>query len=127
MSTSNQYFSNIPACRYVFKSGKVAEFMSGKYLTAIDSEIAELEQEIKEGHPHIFIKKGHETADNDPLAGLKQKIINDYIASQQKAEKEATDGSRDFGNTVSGSIVSEQIKPASSVKVASVAGKSNSK
>lgn len=127
MSTSNQYFSNIPACRYVFKSGTVAEFMNGKYLTSSPKEIEELEEEIKQGHPHLYIKKGHETADNDPLAGLKQKIINDYIAGQKKAMEEATDGSRDFGSTVSAASIAEQIKPASSVKVASVAGKSNSK
>lgn len=127
MSTSNQYFSNIPACRYVFKSGTVAEFMNGKYLTSSPKEIEELEEEIKQGHPHLYIKKGHETADNDPLAGLKQKIINDYIAGQKKAMEEATNGSRDFGNTPSAASIAEQIKPASSVKVASVAGKSNSK
>jgi hypothetical protein len=95
----NVYFSSFPSCQYVFKSGKVAPFVGGRYTTKIQSEITELDHEISEGHPHIYVKKGMETAvaaDLDPLSAIKKRAVEEYLAAQAKA----LDPTNDMGSTV---------------------------
>lgn len=94
------YLSNIPSCRYIFRSGKVANFVGGIYTTAIAAEITELDAEIAEGHPHLSIDVNRKViaADElDPLAVLKKKLRAEILAEQEAAQKQQ----RDFGSSES--------------------------
>lgn len=123
MNIVNQYFSTFPSCQYVFKSGKVAAFIGGIYRTNIKSEIEELDSEIAEGHPNLYVteEKTVDTTKLDPLANLKEKIIADYIAAQAKA----VDPTNDMGteSTSPGKPAGMQ----TSAGTVNLASKSNSK
>lgn len=98
MAIKKVFKSKIQSCNYVFKSGKQASFIAGKYLTDIDTEIEELEAEIKSGHPHIFIDANEKEVDTeklDPLEEIKRKAIAEYL----EAQKKAVDPSNDMGST----------------------------
>jgi hypothetical protein len=97
-STVNLFFSVIPSCQYVFKSGKIASFVSGRYSTHIASEVEELNAEIAAGHPHLFVKKGEEkvlVADLDPVSALRKK----FFAEFQAAQAAAIDPENDMGSS----------------------------
>ena len=82
----HQFEMDKTASRYVFKSGKIAEFIGGFYRTNIDSEIAELKAEIAAGIGSIWTTRGQEVVDSDdidPVAVYKRKIIAEY--EEQKA------------------------------------------
>lgn len=104
MSEQNQkllhvFKSNIPSSQYIFKSGKYAHFVDGKYFTDIESEIAELEAEIAGRHPHIYKDNGELTIvaeDRDPMVALRKKIIAEHEAQKAAIER----GDKDFGNSV---------------------------
>ena len=78
--------SSLASCQYHMKSGKTLHFKNGKYATDQEDEIAELEAEVKARHPHIFVDSGEasitELAYRDPLAGIKARAIEEYLASQ---------------------------------------------
>lgn len=97
----NLFFSTFPSCSYVFRNGKPAHFIGGKYSTAIESEIKELEEEIAAGHPHLYINEQQRTisaADEDPIEQIKKKAIAEYLAAQ----KTAVNPEADRGNTDAG-------------------------
>jgi len=76
------------ASKYIFKSGKVAEFIGGFYRTAIESEIKELNDEIAAGIGSIWVTKGQEVVDSDdidPVAVYKRKIIAEYEAEKARS------------------------------------------
>jgi len=95
----NKFCSNLPSSKYVFRSGKVAHFVGGQYLTTVKSEIEELNDEIEAGHPHIYVDSAEVTVDSeslDPLAKLRKSIIDQYIKDQAKA----VNPDNDMGNSV---------------------------
>ena len=97
MAIKRVFKSRIPSCSYFFKNGKQAAFIGGKYVTDVDIEIAELESEIgksgltepnKSDHPHIYIdqrEKEINTEALDPIAEIKRKAVEEYLAAQKKA------------------------------------------
>jgi len=112
MAIARVFKSQVQSIKYIFKNGKEAPFVFGKYYTDNATEIAELEQEIALGHPQIFIdseEKEVDTEKMDPLSRLREKIIAEYLEEQAKQ----LDPSNDFGNTLP-----QSVKPASSSDVA---------
>ena len=98
MSQLHQYFATRPKISIVMPNGNRISFIAGSYITDDENEIKFLDDQIKDKHPMIFVKKGEETVTKeqlDPLAAVKEKVIADYLAKQ----KEQQDPSRDFGNT----------------------------
>ena len=96
----HKFCSNLPSSKYVFRSGKVANFVGGQYLTTVQAEIDELNAEIEAGHPHMYVDTNETTVDSeslDPLAKLRKSIIEQYIKDQQKA----VNPENDMGNSVS--------------------------
>lgn len=84
----HKFCSNIPSVKYIFKNGKTANFVAGQYLTAIKSEIEELQFEIENGHPHISVDNKELTVDSlhaDPLEKIKKQAIEEYLARQAAA------------------------------------------
>jgi hypothetical protein len=123
MAIVNQYFCTLPSSQYVFKTGKVAAFIGGTYRTDIETECAELDAEIKTGHPHIYVtdEKTVDTTKLDPMANLKEKIIADYLATQARA----VDPANDMGTETAASQGVSGMQ--TSVKTVNIAAKSNSK
>lgn len=104
--------ATLPSINYVFKNGKPAIFIEGKFITAVPAEVAELKDEIAAGHPHIYIDaKEAEIAASaiDPMAGLRAQIEAELMAKMAAA----TDPSNDMGKTEQ-----EALKPASSTDIA---------
>lgn len=72
--------SNIPSVRYIFKNGKSANFLGGKYATDIAHEIQELDYEIALRHPN-FSANVEEVVDTiEPLEALRARFIAEYKA-----------------------------------------------
>lgn len=97
--------SRIGTCNYPFaSSGKLAHFIRGEYLTDLPNEINELESEIRQGHPHIYIDEKKREIDilADPLDGVRKKAIADYIAEQDEAKRKAL--GKELGDTEVGKV-----------------------
>lgn len=83
MQIKQVFKSTISSCKYIFKSGKEASFINSEYYTDDDVEISELTKEINLKHPHIFRDENKLTVDTDnldPLAYIKKKAIEEYLA-----------------------------------------------
>ena len=80
--TARVFRSNISSSRYVFKNGKVAPFIGGKYTTDIKHEIDELDTEIEMRHPHISANKEEVVNVVEPLEALKAKFFAEFQAAQ---------------------------------------------
>jgi hypothetical protein len=84
MTLLNVFYSRINSCRYVFEDGSEAAFIGGRYTTDDPVKIAHLENEIKLGHPHIFVDPSMRQMDSDdldPMEVIKKKIIAEAIAA----------------------------------------------
>lgn len=95
----NQYFSSRPSINIMMPSGTRIRFVGGVYMTDHPDEIAFLDSEVRAGNSMIMIKKGQEQIDSDaldPLAAIKKKAIEEYLAQQALA----ANPNRDMGNTV---------------------------
>ena len=75
---------------YLFKNGKAAIFVQGRFSTAIEAEIEELQAEVKAGNPYIFFDKNEPVAkvvtSEEFLKDMKAQIIAEYLASQESKE-----------------------------------------
>lgn len=96
--TYRKFVCCYPSCNYIFKDGQVAIFKGGVYVTNNPLRIAELETEIKNGHPHITMgtpgkSDYQQTADDlDPEARAKAH----YFALFKKEQEAAAN--RDMGS-----------------------------
>jgi len=84
----HEYHMDKTACRYIFKSGKVATFVGGIFRTSSELEIKELDAEIEAGIGSIFTMPGSEVVDSDdidPIAVFKRKIIAEYEAEKARS------------------------------------------
>lgn len=82
-------------CRYVFKNGSVALFKGGRYATDVEAEIKELEDEVKNRHPTIYVDSAEAETDalvDDPIANLRKEIINDYLRNMGNSEQKPNTG-----------------------------------
>lgn len=116
MSTLLHVFnSTIPSVNFVFKNGKAAAFVAGKYFTDVESEIAELSEEVKNRHPHIYVDKDQVTIQSemlDPMVALRAKFFAEF--EEELAKK--TDPSQDLGT-----YEQEKVVPASTQDIAAAA------
>ena len=112
----HQFKADLPSCRYVFKSGKVAEFFSYMYRTKDPKEIEELNTEIAAGIGSIFIPEDGPTIDSedlDPMNVLRKKFFAEFEASKARAEN--------IGESTS---TQNRVVPANTRNTAAVAGPS---
>lgn len=72
--------SNIPSVRYIFKNGKSANFLGGKYITDIVHEIRELDYEIALHHPNFSVNMEEVVPTMEPLEALRARFIAEYKA-----------------------------------------------
>jgi hypothetical protein len=109
------YWATMPFMNFIFPKGKVAVFRHHRYATDIAAEIEELDKEVANNHPHIYVKQEmmYLTEEmEDPMKALRSKIIAEYLA-QQAAH---TDPANDMGSSSQ-----EPIRPQSTTDIASVA------
>lgn len=107
MSTMRVYKATLPSVNYIFRNGKPAIFVNGKFCTDIPSEITELDEEVAAKHPIIFIDSDEREIDSaavDPIAALREKIIAEYKATMAAAT--SMDNDR-------GTAEAPKLKPAS--------------
>jgi len=86
------YYSTIPNSQYLFKDGTAAEFTGGRFLTDDSRHITELDAEI--ARKHQFISKGLTKItdkDLDPIAEIKRKAVEEYVAKQKAATNPTSD------------------------------------
>lgn len=115
MSTLRVFKATLPSVNYIFKNGKPAIFVQGKFCTDVPAEIAELDEEVANHHPIIFIDSAEREVDSaavDPISALREKIIAEYKASMATA----TSPDNDMGESVQGAL-----KPASTQDVVEAA------
>lgn len=93
--------STIGTCFFVFKNSKTAHFINAKYITKDPVEIAELEEEIRLEHPHIYVDKNEKEIDlnADPLAKIKEAGVKEYLAQQKEIAAQITNKDRDMGTS----------------------------
>jgi hypothetical protein len=108
--------SRMSSCNYIFKNGKIAQFIRGEYTTNVAYEVAELEYEVSLGHPQIFINDQERVVAvdrNDPIAALRRKIIAEERERIMAEVRAATALDRDMGTSEQG-----KFKPASTSDIA---------
>lgn len=111
----HQYFSTRPMVTITMPNGNRIRFVGGVYMTANQSEIDFLQEQIRIGHPIIYIKEGATVVDADaldPLAAVKKKAIEEYLQQQ----KLASDPNRNMGNTAPASASDTGMVTSSGIK-----------
>ena len=119
MTTLHIYKSTIPNVNFSFGNGKPAIFQQGRYHTNVDWEIAALDYEIAQGHPHIYKDPAELKVESemlDPMNALKAKMRAEILAEMQAASAQANDPSNDRGTSSQ-----DAVKPASTIDVAPAA------
>jgi hypothetical protein len=83
-SIKSVFMCRMPSMNYVFANGKYAHFIESRYLTDIESEIAELNKEILIGNPFFYIDENQKTFDsslqdklNTAVAEAKLKVLKE--------------------------------------------------
>jgi len=96
MTIKRVFKNTMPGTQYLFKNGKSAVFTNGRYETDIDWEIAELDEEIRQGIPHIYIDPKDTTVDTGQIDFIRQRqieatkqAIRDYEEAKNKGEAPA--------------------------------------
>ncbi len=90
--------TTMPSISTVLPNGKPIPFINGRYVSDNPYDVAILDQTVKDGHPHIYIDTNDFEVDEglvDPMEALREKIIQEYIASQERA----INPMNDFGET----------------------------
>lgn len=110
-----------PSINYIFRNGKPAIFVAGKFVTDVQKEIDELREEIAAGQPHIRECTPEEikvagVPGGDLMTGLKEKFFQEFLADQKKAAMQQAEAA------IKGSEYEQgEVKPASSSDIANAA------
>ncbi len=94
---SKKYKSRSGAMCFIRKNGKPCNFVEGEYITDDTGDIADLDLEIKTGHPTIYVDENDATgvSPSAKLEGLRASIREEerlkLLADQQSAAKINTD------------------------------------
>jgi hypothetical protein len=91
-------------CTVLMPNAKPIIFFDGRVETDAEDEIKFLEDEIKAGHPHIFIDAQEVEVDKDkkdPLYALKEKMRQEILAEMATA----IDKTNDAGSTTNASTL----------------------
>ena len=75
MAIKRVYKNTLLDSQYLFRNGKSAHFVGGRYLTDVKEEIEELDNEIRNGIPHIYV---------DPEDTVVDTGKEDFVAQRQR-------------------------------------------
>ena len=107
--------SRTRSCKYVFKDGRVANFIFGRFTTKDEKQAQELETEIALGHPDIFVDPDEKEADprlDSPEIKSRAAVIKELIQSNLLS----LDPTRDLGQ-----VAINPLNPQNTSNIASVA------
>lgn len=113
--------ATFPSINYIFRNGKPAIFVAGKFITDVKKEIDELREEIAGGQPHIRECTPEEVKvavvpGADLMTGLKEKFFQEFMAEQKKAAMQQMEAA------IKGSEYEQgKVAPASSSDIANAA------
>lgn len=113
MSMLRLYKSYLPTVNYILGNGKPAIFIEGRYATEVESEIAELDNEVRLKHPHIYIDDAEKEVDSvkvDPIEALTTRIREELREEMKLASMTV----KDMGTSVPGKLM-----PANSTDISS--------
>lgn len=128
MAIKRIFKSHIASTNYLTKKGKTLRFIEGKFMTDIEEEIAELEYEIKSGHPYIYIDAAEKEIDTTLEDKIKEaqreaamKVLLEHNATIQGAQGEAQPKTMQPAallNVTSSAVLSGLSKPSNGSPVA---------
>lgn len=81
MTIKRVFKNTMPNTQYMFKNGKSAQFVGGRYETDNAVEIFELDSEIQDGIPHLYI----DPADSQVDTGMQDYVREAQIAATKRA------------------------------------------
>lgn len=90
MSIKRVYHNTMLNSQYLFKNGKAAHFTNGRFATDVASEISELDAEIVNGVPHIYINptdSQEDTGLQDAIREAQVKATKEAVAAYEAAQK----------------------------------------
>lgn len=124
MSTLRVYKATMPSVNYIMPNGKPLIFQQGVFYTDNENEIAHLDYEIKQGHPHIFVDpelKEIQSEDLNPVVAMQKQVLGrmtreELLAALAAKEAEVINPENDLGSSDQSAV-----KPASSRDVAAAA------
>lgn len=125
------YKSALKSHKIIAPRGKVLHVVDYKHITDNEDDIAFLDEEIRKGFPYLKKLTEVEVRDADPMAALREQIkkeaIAEYLAKEQAELAAAGEENKvvDTGESKS-DAPKVTLNPASSAKLAGLAGKSNS-
>lgn len=107
MAIKNIYKSTFPSINFVTSKGATLVFSEGRYVTDNEREIVELEWEVKNRHPHIYVDANEAQVDTEvveALAAAHKRATDEVLAAH--AAKTGTQVSAD--GTVLGQAAAAQ-------------------
>ena len=115
VEVANLFMSYAPSIKYIFKDGTVANFVAYRYFTSVPEHVAELQKEIKLGHPSFYINPNEvvvNPAEQDPMSRLRKQILTEYFTALMNK----TNPENDLGE-----FLPTKLTPASTSDIAPVA------
>ena len=107
MAIKKVYKSTLKGGNYITRRGKTLIFVEGKYITDREEEVQELEQEIKSGHPYLYIDPAEAEIDTtlqEKLEAAKRAVVDKVLAEHYAANPDANKSVNEAGGVASGTI-----------------------
>ena len=98
--TERLYKSNMRSWTFFFPDGSPAIFYNHMYWTEDEWKIAQLDSEIRKGHPNLSVDKDemyYDKSRHDPIAALRRTIAAEERAKVLAEIARATNPARDLG------------------------------
>ena len=114
------YHNSLGSCKFIFKDGTEAPFTGGHYFTDDPDKIRELDNEVRLGHPHIYIDQSARTVNTaivDPLDEVRRQAVEDALRRQAAISKANNMGNTEFSGKVEGIGNSDTVGAAASGSV----------
>lgn len=97
MAILKKFKAHIKSCSYFTSKGMQVAFINGEYVTGNEDIITELEAEVANGHPHIYVDATDAEVDTEALSPIE--IIRQEAYAQAKKDLLAQmTENKDFGN-----------------------------
>lgn len=121
------FSSSLRAHKIVTPEGKTLHFLNGKHMTKDVDDIAFLDEQVRKGSPYIRRGEAVPAKAADPMQKLRDQIRAE-MAAELKAQQDAIQMAAEAGvvNTGESTTDAPKLNPATTAKLASLAGKSNS-
>lgn len=138
MTIRSVFKSHLPSVNFFFANGQQAAFMLGRFETSNPDQIYQLDNEIRHGHPHIYVDPTDKEVDTE--APTPMELIRAEALAQARAElaaagsmsmKVSTSDSGEFRNSVTntstiaeGAAASDSTNAGATLVPATVSGAS---